>query len=137
MTLIVENKYINLYFIKYLKKRMLRHLATLLNIKKLERYDEYFNSKEFNHDDNTHISSRKVLLLGMTNLSHKRYENSTHIFIDPNINYPETNFKVVDLCKVINFGTMSIDGYPIITETFEHFSKNIKKYKDSCMIGLG
>ena len=138
MTLIVDNKDTNLHFIEYLKTRMLRHLATLLNIKKLDTYDEYFNSPEFEEiANNVHISSRRVLLMGMTNLSHKRYKSTTHIFINPNINYPGTYIKVIDLCKVINYGTMSIEAYPIISETFDHFANNIEKYKESCIRGLG
>ena len=138
MLLIVENKDITLHFISYLKHRMLRHLATLLNTKRLNEYDDYFNSDAFKAMcGEVRVSARRVILLGMTNLSHKRYEEVTHIFINPNINYPDTNLKVVDLCKVINYGTLSIDAYPIISETFDHFSNNIEKYKERCMIGLG
>jgi hypothetical protein len=138
MTLRVDNKNINQHFINYLKKRMLGYMSTILNVKKLSPFDDYFNSEEFKKSSNkTIISTRKVVLLGMTNLIHKRYETTTHIFINPNINYPGTNIKLVDLCNTINFGNMSIDGYPIFTETFDHFSNNINIYIDRCIIGLG
>lgn len=138
MTLIVDNKNTNLHFILYLKKRMLRHVAIILNPKRLVPYDEYFNTDEFKRiSDGAEISSRRIIMLGMTNLIHKKYESNTHIFINPNIVYPGTSLKVVDLCKVINFGTMSVDAYPIFSETFEHFYKNINKYLESCIIGLG
>lgn len=138
MTLIVDNKDTNLHFILYLKKRMLRHIALILNPKKLVPYDEYFNSEAFIiRSGGASISSRQVILLGMTHLIHKRYENTTHIFINPNFMYPGTSLSVADLCKVINFGTMSVDAYPIFSETFEHFSKNIKNYLDSCITGVG
>ena len=137
MTLVVDNKDITKGFILYIKKRMLGYVAMKLDVKKLIKYDEYFNSNTFKLGGKTKISSKKVILLGITNLSHKRYEATTHIFINPNINYPGTPLKVVDLCKMINFGTLSIDGYPIFTNTFNHFSKNIKKYMDRCSRGLG
>jgi hypothetical protein len=38
---------------------------------------------------------------------------------------------------LINFGNLSIDSYPIFTETFNHFSMNIKKYVEKCGMGLG
>lgn len=137
MTLIVENKDINTYFIKYLKRRLLGHISLILNIKKLVPFDEYFNSDEFKIlSGGIKVSAKKVIVLGMSNLTHRRYETTTHIFINPNIYYTGTNIKLVDLCNLINFGNMSIDGYPIFTETFNHFSRNIKKYIDKCIIGL-
>lgn len=138
MTLRVDNKNINQHFISYLKKRMLGYASTILNVRQLDPFDEYFNSGDFKKLSNdTTVSTRKVVLLSMTNLIHKRYETTTHIFINPNINYPGTDMKLVDLCKIINFGNMSIDAYPIFTETFDHFSNNIKKYMDRCILGLG
>ena len=138
MTLIVDNKDINLHFIKYLKRRMLGHISLILNTQKLVPFDEYFSSDEFMlMSGGVRVSSRKVIILGMTNLIHKRYETTTHIFINPNIYFTGTNIKLVDLCKIINFGNMSVDGYPIFTETFDYFSKNIKKYIDKSITGLG
>lgn len=137
MTLIVENKNITQSFIPYLKKRMLGYLSIILNMKKLIVFDEYFESEEFGNDTKVKIDSKRVVLMGMTNLSHKRYDTYTQLFINPNILYPGTSFKVVDLCKVINFGTLSVDGYPIFTQIFDYFSQNIDNYKEKCMIGLG
>ena len=131
MTIVVENKYINQGFIDFLKKKPLGYMSTIIDTKKLYKYDELFQSEEFLElSDNTVISSRKVIVLGMTNLIHKRYETTTHIFINPNINYPGTNLRLVDLCKIINYGTLSIDAYPIFTETFDYIQRNIGKYID-------
>ena len=138
MTIVVDNKYINQGFISFIKKRILGYMSVILNINKLQRYDELFQSEEFLILSNkTSISSRKVVLMAMTNLIHKRYETNTHIFINPNINYPGTNMKIVDLCKIINYGTLSIDAYPIFTETFNHIQQNIGKYIDIYTKGLG
>lgn len=137
MTLVVDNKDVTQNFILYLKKKMLSHIAYILDIKKLQAYDEYFSSDEFKQiSNNTIVSSKKVIVLSMSNLVHKRYETTTHIFIDPNMAYPGTNLKIVDLCKIINYGTLSIDAYPIFTMTFNHFSENIGKYTDRCIRGL-
>jgi hypothetical protein len=32
---------------------------------------------------------------------------------------------------------MSLDGYPIFTKTFDHFSANIQKYIENCIRELG
>ncbi len=138
MILIVENKDVTQHFIRFIKKRMLRHISLILDTKKLIAFDEFFSSDEFRIiSNNINISSKRIIILGMTNLIHKRYETNTHIFINPNIYYPGTNIKLVELCKFINYGSLSIESYPIFTETFDHFSKNIKKYKNMCITGLG
>lgn len=133
MLLIVDNKDITESFIPYLKNRMLRHICFILDDSKLIRFDEYFKSNEFTKD----ITSKHIIMLAMSNLQHKRYDENTHIFINPNITYPGTSIKIVDLCKVINFGNLSVEGYPIFTMTFDHFSRNIKKYVEKCAMGLG
>lgn len=138
MTIVVENKHINQGFIPFIKKKLLGYMSLILDTKKLQKYDEMFQAKEFLRLSNKiSISSRKVVIIAMTNLLHKRYETNTQIFINPNINYPGTTIKIVDLCKIINYGTLSIDGYPIFTETFNHIQQNIGKYIDRYTIGLG
>jgi hypothetical protein len=138
MTLIVENKDIVPSFISYLKTRLLRHICLILDLSKLKAFDEYFQSSEFLEISNdVIISSKRLILLAMSNLQHKRYESTTHIFINPNVTYPGTGLKLVDLCKIINYGTLSVEGYPIFTETFNHFSRNIRKYVEKCSMGLG
>lgn len=137
MTIVVKNKHINRGFVSFIKKKLLGYLTTIIDTKKLQSYDEYFKSEEFLKLSNqTIINSQKVILLGMTNLIHKRYETTTHVFINPNINYPETSLKLVDLCKIINYGTLSIDAYPIFTNTFNHIQRNIGKYIDFYTTGL-
>ena len=137
MTLVVENKDINTHFIKFLKRRIMGYISLIMNFKRLKPFDEYFNSNEFKSiSNNVVISSKRIITMGMTNLVHKRYETNTHIFINPNITYPGTTIKIVDLCKLINYGTLSLEGYPIFTKTFDHFSKNIKKYRNKCILGL-
>lgn len=138
MTLIVENKDINLYFILYIKKKMLSYLALILNPLKLNVYDEYFNSEIFQKlSGGIKISSRKAIWLAMTKLSHQRYEENTHIFINPNLLYPGTQIPIIDICKMINYGCLGLEPYPVISETFSHFQNNIKYYLARCIRGLG
>ena len=138
MTLIVNNKDVTTNFILFLKKKMLSYIAYILDIKRLVAYDEFFNSEEFRKiSGNVVIDSKKVIVLGMSNLTHKRFESTTHIFINPNLTYPGTTLKIESLCKIINYGNLSIDAYPIFSMTFNHFSKNIGKYVDRCIMGVG
>ena len=112
-------------------------MAMLLDVRKLSKFDEYFNSEEFSVLTNgVTLSAKQILVLGMSNLKHKRYEINTHIFIDPVIVYPGTQLKIVDLCKIINYGNLSINGYSIISDVFNHFSEHIKGYVNKHLTGL-
>ena len=138
MTLVVENKNITPNFILFLKKKMLSYLATILNVKKLVPYDEYFKSDDFLLQTNgVIIDSKRVIIMSMSNLTHKRFETTTQIFVNPMMTYPGTNIKLVELCKIINYGTLSIDAYPIFSMTFNHFSRNLGMYIDRCIMGVG
>lgn len=137
MTLVVKNKDITANFISFIKRRMLGYIASILDMKRLQVYDEYFNSEAFLRlTKNVPVDAKRVIVLGMSNLIHKRYETTTHIFINPHLTYPGTTIKIVDLCKIINYGTLSLDSYPIFSLTFNHFSKNIGKYADRCTMGV-
>jgi len=137
MILVVDNKYINKGFILFLKRRILFRLVQSINIKKLSMYDEYFNDAFKDEEiDDVIISTKKVILLAGKNLCSDRFDTETHIYINPNINYPNTNIKLIDLCKIINYGTLSIEPYPIFSDCFNHFHKGIKRYINMFISGV-
>ena len=137
MTLIVDNKDINTGFIMFLKRKMLSYISMIVDRRKLRPFDEYFKSDEaLSLTNGVRILPIRAIVLSMSTLSHKRYDDA-HIFINPNVNYPGTDIKLADICKFINFGNMSVEGYPIFTTTFEYFNKHINKYIERFNRGLG
>lgn len=137
MTLLIENMNLKRGFITFLKKRILRHALLQLNPMRLSVFDDFFNSDNFSTEPlGVRISARRALLLGLSNLEHSRGETSTSIFISDTVKYPGTEFLVVDLCRVINYGNLSIDPYPVISDTMNYFSKNIRTYQNKFILGL-
>ena len=132
MNIVVNNISISNGFINFIKQKTFGYMATILNIDKLDVYDEYFK-----YIHNTDILAKKVIILSMSNLSHDRQETTTTIYINPDLKYPGTNINLIDLCKIINNGNLNIPSYPIFTQTFEHIQNNLPKYLDKFIIGIG
>lgn len=137
MILMIDNKGVSKGFILFIKKRMLTYCLSHLELSKLDKFDEYFKSEGFvNTYKVSNLSSRNIIYLGISHLSHRRYETETQLSIDDSLYYPGTNIKISSLCKLINFGNMDIDGYPIFSNTFQHFRDNIDKYIDKHIMNL-
>ena len=138
MTLLVEEKYNKIDFLKFLKRRILTYFASVVNTKKVLPYDEYFKSDEFKEKfGDVSISSLLVIKLGITNLKVVTYPTYSTISINDAVMYPDTKIRVLDLCKIINYGNLSVDAYPIFTNVFLHFKINMKKYVNKYELWVG
>jgi hypothetical protein len=138
MLLVVENEKANIGFISFLKRRLRMRILSSLNLTKLSKFDEFFESDYFKtlYGDKKVLAS-KVVVLGANNLRHTIIQESGSIYIDPNMYYPGTQIKLVDLCNLINFGNLSVDAYPVFSDAFQHFSNNLEEYSDRFLMGVG
>lgn len=103
------------------------HILGMLDDKKLQRIDEYINSnKLFSTLFKKSISSKEVLTASLYNMKVVKYWNRTVITFDTNEKLPNTNAKLVDIVKLINYGTLSVIGYPIITKAFKEIEDDIE-----------
>ena len=132
MNIVVDNKYITKGFISFLIRRIQMYTYSILNISKLRIYDEYFKSIY-----NVEISSIRVFKISTSNLKYKRNDTTTTIYINPDITYPGTQIKIIDLCRIINYGALNIPPYPIFTDISNQFTNNIKTYASKFTIGVG
>ena len=138
MILIVDKKYSYNDFISFLKRRMLQYFASNVNLKKIKLYNEYFNSEEFKEKyGDVSIDSFTVIKIGITNLKSIKYPTYTELTIDDKLTYPGTDIKIKDLCKIINYGNLSIDAYPIFTDMFRYFTIRMKTYVNKYELGVG
>lgn len=132
MNIVVDNKYVTKGFISFLKKRIQMHAHSIVNIPKLKIYDEYFKIIY-----NEEISSIRLFKISLSHLDYKIDDIITTIYIDPNIKYPGTQIKIIDLCRIMNYGALNIPPYPIFTNISDYFTNNIKTYANKFTIGVG
>ena len=78
---------------------------------------------------------RAIAVMASNNLkSHGYINGKTEIVIDNKIKIPD--LKLVDACKLINFGAAGVPGYPIFTEMFNYFENNAEElYKTYKILG--
>ena len=138
MLLVVENEKVDVGFIAFLKRRLRMRILSSINFNKLIKFNKFFESDAFKtiYGDKK-ILAERVVVLGSNHLQHTIIHNTARIYIDPNVYYPGTEIKLVDLCNLINFGNLSVDAYPIFSNAFQHFSDNIEQYADTFLTGVG
>ena len=72
------------------------------------------------------ILCRNIIQNAANNLVFKKFQGEIIITINNTKKFSNTNAKLYDLCKLINYGTFSVKGYPIFTEAFNYVSDNIE-----------
>ena len=138
MTIIVDHKYDKDDFISFLKRRMLGYIALHIDVDKIKLFNEYFNSDAFKKSyGNIDVDALTILKMSLANLKVLHYSTYATISIDDECLYPNTNVRLTTLCKLMNYGNLSVDAYPIISDTFRHFSTHIKHYVNKYELGVG
>ena len=111
-----------LYVIRFLRSYIIQET----NYRKLAALDAYLNSPNMFGDAVRILSCRAIILSAANNLVFKRFHDEIVITINNNKKFAGLNAKLYDLCKLINYGTVSVPGYPIFTEAFNYVADNIE-----------
>lgn len=124
-----KEKDIDENFIQYLIKKIQEKILASINSKKLIKWDKYLLNI-FNNKLIKKVNTKEIFLIGLHYLEYIETKENFIIQINPNVKYRDTNFTILSLIKLINYGCVGIQGYPIISNTFEEFQKKIKIYKN-------
>lgn len=126
MKLIIKSK-VEDGFYPWLIKFIRRTLLGKVDYRKLYMFEMTLNeNKSLLGLFRRYISGREVFITGVNNIIVTHFDDKDIIQIDPNAIYPGTQTKVITLCKMINFGTLNFEPYPIFTDTFKYVEDNIK-----------
>jgi hypothetical protein len=117
-------------FIEWLKLKIRDKILIDTDPHKLLKWDLFFNdNNEFKSIYKKRIQTRDFIIAGAVNLTYTKSEVSFIIRINNNIYTPGLDrIKLISICKLINFGNSEIGGYPIFTNTMNHFAENIQYY---------
>ena len=107
-------------FLLYLKQLFKKILFGKLDVKKLRKIE----------DGIAEINKIRIDLLSLlfdipNQLIIKEKETKNVICFDPIITVGNLPIKVLDLYKLINFGNMNINAYPIFSKTFQYMNSNM------------
>jgi hypothetical protein len=74
------------------------------------------------------ISAKNILIGAVYNLRIRDTFNNIIIEINPNAMIPNTSAKFIDIVKLINYGNLSLQEYPIMDQIMNYFAININSY---------
>ena len=77
---------------------------------------------------NIKFDARKIIFMSLNKLRVTKTKDHYIIGIDRKALCPGYNLSFEEICRIINYGTIDIKGFPIYTNAFEHVLNNLKKY---------
>lgn len=128
ITIYDNNNYEDEFF-NWLIGEIREYVFSSINDSKLLEIDNYINSNDFFKSVfKKSISSKEALYASMYNLQIKKYWNRVVIQIDPNAVLHNTTTKLITVAKLVNYGALSVIGYPVITKCFKFVEDHIKGF---------
>lgn len=107
----------------------LKHLySNGVNPAKFHNIDNYLSTLDFmeRHKNQT---SDYIMRLGISNLTVNSLKGQYIIHINETIMFDSLqHIKLSTMCRLINYGTLSVKGYPILIDLFNQVAENIDMY---------
>lgn len=126
MKLEIDRKY-GLEFVLFIIKQLQKYIIANTNADKLAFVELYIN-EQYKSVFRKYFSAFEIVVCGAMSITYNIYEYKFIVELNPNEILYGTNAKIIDLCKLINYGVMGILPYPIFTDSFEHFKENLIFY---------
>ena len=83
------------------------------------RFRKMFDS--YNQD----ISAENIIIQAAKNLKVYTFNYQYIIRIDESVLYNNKSIRLIDLCKLLNYGNLEVEGCHIFTDTFNYIADNI------------
>lgn len=126
MKLEIDRKY-GLDFVLFVIKQLQKYIIGNVNPDKLVFAETYINDKSKSMF-RKYLSAYDIVVSGAMSITYNIYEHKFIVELNSNEILYGTNAKIIDLCKLINYGVIGVLPYPIFTDSFEHFEKNLIYY---------
>lgn len=132
MNLLIENKD-NLDLIPFaywLQGKISKYLDDNIDEAKLNVIQAYVDMNDIikHKDKKTHITLRDILIIAPYNLIVSQVDSFVDMHIDPKMLAPFTWTPLIDIIQLINYGSLSIDAYPIWSYTLQFFADNLQEF---------
>lgn len=141
MELIIKDssKLLQGHFSTWLLDRIKESLIQNIDERKARNWDEYLNSEnKFKSIYLKKLKAVDMLLIGINNIVLTTTQDKLVYHIDNNQYVPGLDrVKVLDMCKLINYGTLSHPAYPLFTTTFEEIKTHLEEYIDEYLYTVG
>lgn len=132
MTLLLEDDYelITIDFGNWLIQKIKYDIITKLDKSKLILWDQYLSqNSSLPKLYKKSYRAADLIICAANSLICKGKDGKIKICVDDNVLAPGFDrVKLIQLIKLINYGTLDTKGYPLIQNVFEDVAKNINTY---------
>lgn len=131
----VLSSHFSKWFLRIIKETLIQNIDK----QKAKMWNEYLNSTTtFKSIYLKNIDAVSVLMIGINNIVLTRVQNKLIYHIDNNQYVPGLDrVKVIDICKLINYGTLSHPAYPLFTSVFTEMQQHFSEYVDVYLHTVG
>lgn len=128
--LIQKNGTYNKQFIKWLIKILQMELMSNINLKKIQRLNNYVNDVLSDQEEVKvkSVNLSTAIVVGVRHLSFYESDGYFCIQINPKTFYPGTKLRVYKFCEFINYGNLDIAGCNLFTNVFSNVAENLPNY---------
>ena len=117
MNIIIKNtnKY-DLNFFNWLIEKIKSYLLMFDDFSKYKQIEEYINSNILRSKKYRYLSMHDIFFIAAASYECINYGSTAIIQINPQIKIYNTNIKVIDICKILNYGSISVKGIDIFSQ---------------------
>lgn len=125
-----SSEYVDLLFGQWLCSQIKNKLLSQINSYELTKLDEYLTTEDLIPKlYSRRYFAKDIILQGSQHLVCTGDSGNFFIHVDENVFASGFDrVKLVDLCKLINYGTLNLKGCSIFTDVFQYFSDNLTTY---------
>lgn len=137
MNIIIKNtnKY-DLNFFNWLIEKIKSYLLMFDDFSKYKQIEEYINSNILRSKKYRYLSMHDIFFIAAASYECINYGSTAIIQINPQIKIYNTNIKVIDICKILNYGSISVKGIDIFSQIANHIKLNLNNYYREYCRGL-
>ena len=137
MNIIIKNtnKY-DLNFFYWLIEKIKSYLLMFDDFSRYKQIEEYINSNILRSKKYRYLSMHDIFFIAAASYECINYGSTAIIQINPQIKIYNTNIKVIDICKILNYGSISVKGIDIFSQIANHIKLNLNNYYREYCRGL-
>ena len=137
MNIIIKNtnKY-DLNFFNWLIEKIKSYLLMFDDFSKYKQIEEYINSNILRSKKYRYLSMHDIFFIAAASYECISYGSTAIIQINPQIKIYNTNIKVIDICKILNYGSISVKGIDVFSQIANHIKLNLNNYYREYCRGL-
>ena len=137
MNIIIKNtnKY-DLNFFNWLIEKIKSYLLMFDDFSRYKQIEEYINSNILRSKKYRYLSMHDIFFIAAASYECINYGSTAIIQINHQIKIYNTNIKVIDICKILNYGSISVKGIDIFSQIANHIKLNLNNYYREYCRGL-